>query len=139
MLIGEYNPTIDQKGRLNFPAKLREELGEKFIITRGMDNCLNVYSKEEWTVLEEGIKSLPRSKRRDLERFFFSGAYEAIPDKQGRLIIPTVLREYASLNKKVVIVGALSHVEIWDEGKWSSEFKKLSPVSIQKTMDELDF
>lgn len=139
MLIGEYKPTIDQKGRLNFPAKLREALGRQFIITRGLDNCLNAYSEKEWKALEEGIKSLPRSKRRGLERFFFAGAYEASPDKQGRVCIPSNLREYAGIEKNAVVVGASDHVEIWDEGKWKEQFNSLSPESIQNTMDDLNF
>ena len=139
MLIGEYSHTIDIKGRLNFPVKLRESLGESFIITRGFDHCLNVYSLTEWNCLEQSIKNLPRNKRRDIERFFFSGAFEAVPDKQGRVVITENLREYAMLDKNVVITGASDHVEIWDEALWNKEFKNLSPESIAQVMDELDF
>lgn len=139
MLIGEYNHTIDAKGRLNFPAKMREVLGESFIVTRGLDHCLNVYSLEEWSKLEQSIGELPRNKRRDIERFFFSGAVEVIPDRQGRIVISANLREYAKLDKNIVVVGASDHAEIWDENIWKQEFDKLSPESVAKIMDELDF
>lgn len=139
MLIGEYNHSIDIKGRLNFPAKLREDLGDRFIITRGLDNCINVYSIEEWKTLEENIQTLPRSKRRNLERFFFAGAVEVIPDKQGRIVIPNTLRTYANLEKNVTITGVSDHVEIWDQTAWENSFNTLSPELIAQTMDELGF
>ena len=139
MLIGEYNHTIDAKGRLNFPAKMREVLGESFVVTRGLDHCLNVYSLMEWTKLEQSIGELPRNKRRDIERFFFSGAVEVVPDRQGRIVISANLREYAKFDKNIVVVGASDHAEIWDEAIWKQEFDKLSPESVAKIMDELDF
>lgn len=139
MLIGEYNHTIDAKGRLNFPAKMREVLGESFIVTRGLDHCLNVYSLIEWSKLEQSIGELPRNKRRDIERFFFSGAVEVVPDRQGRIVISANLREYAKFDKNIVVVGASDHAEIWDEAIWKQEFDKLSPESVAKIMDELDF
>lgn len=139
MLIGEYRPSIDVKGRLNFPSKLREALGETFIVTRGLDRCLNVYSLEEWESLEEGIKNLPRSKRRSLERFFFAGAVDVTPDKQGRIVVPTPLREYAGIDKNVVVVGVSDHAEIWDEATWKKEFEELSADAVADTMDELGF
>lgn len=139
MLIGEFNHTIDVKGRLNFPSKLRDDLGDSFIMTRGLDRCLNVYSLEEWKDLESSIKTLPRSKRRNLERFFFAGACEAIPDKQGRIVVPQTLREYASLEKEVVITGSSDHAEIWNKELWTKEFEEMSPESVAQLMDELDF
>lgn len=139
MLIGEYYHTIDAKGRINFPAKLRESLGLRFIITRGMDNCLCVYPMEEWTQLKESIIKQPRSKRRNLERFFFSGAVEANPDKQGRISVPPNLREFASLEKDVVVAGASDRVEIWDKQAWEKTLEKCSPELIEEIMEELDF
>ncbi len=139
VLIGEYSHTVDAKGRLNFPAKLREELGDRFIITRGLDHCLNVYSLSEWQELEAGMKTLPRSKRRSLERFFFAGAAEVVSDKQGRIVIPPALRQYATLDKNVVVVGAGAHAEIWDETLWRKEFSELSSESISEMMEELGF
>ena len=119
MLIGEYQHSLDTKGRVNFPAKLREDLGESFILSKGLgDECLFVYSEEEWNKLTEKLNSLPLSKARALQRFLFAGATQVQPDKQGRILLPPVLREYANLTKDVVLVGVLSRVEIWDKDRW---------------------
>ncbi len=139
MLIGEYSHTVDTKGRINFPSKLRDDLGDSFIVTRGLDNCLYVYSMEEWLELEKSIKQLPRAKRRDLEHFFFAGASEVQPDKQGRIGIVPKLREYAGIDKNVVVVGASDHVEIWDSAAWESVSSGISAEAIADTMDELGF
>lgn len=139
MLIGEYSHTVDTKGRINFPSKLRDDLGDSFIVTRGLDNCLYVYSMEEWFELEKSIKQLPRAKRRDLEHFFFAGASEVQPDKQGRIGIVPKLREYAGIDKNVVVVGASDHVEIWDSAAWESVSSSISAEAIADTMDELGF
>ncbi|EEG29204.1 protein MraZ [[Clostridium] methylpentosum DSM 5476] len=139
MLIGEYSHTVDTKGRINFPSKLRDDLGDSFIVTRGLDNCLYVYSMEEWLELEKSIKQLPRAKRRDLEHFFFAGASEVQPDKQGRIGIVPKLREYAGIDKNVVVVGASDHVEIWDSAAWESVSSSISAEAIADTMDELGF
>ena len=139
MLIGEYSHTVDTKGRINFPSKLRDDLGDSFIVTRGLDNCLYVYSMEEWLELEKSIKQLPRAKRRDLEHFFFAGASEVQPDKQGRIGIVPKLREYAGIDKNVVVVGASDHVEIWDSAAWESVSSSISAEAIADTMAELGF
>ena len=94
---------------------------------------------EEWENLTESIKSLPRSKRRNMERFFFAGAIEAQPDKQGRIIVSQNLREYASLEKNVVVVGASDRVEIWDQQAWQQSFEECTPEAIEEIMDELGF
>ena len=139
MLIGEYQHTLDPKGRVNFPARLRESLGSTFIITKGLDNCLYVYSMEEWKVLEDKIRALPMSKSRNLQRFFFAGAAEAEPDKQGRVLIPAHLREYAGLAKDVTVIGASVRAEIWDSERYQSSCEELTSDSIAESMDELGF
>ena len=139
MLIGEYQHTLDPKGRVNFPARLRESLGSTFIITKGLDNCLYVYSMEEWKVLEDKIRALPMSKSRNLQRFFFAGAAEAEPDKQGRVLIPAHLREYAGLTKDVTVIGASVWAEIWDSERYQSSCEELTSDSIAESMDELGF
>ena len=139
MLIGEYQHTLDPKGRVNFPARLRESLGSTFIITKGLDNCLYVYSMEEWKVLEDKIRALPMSKSRNLQRFFFAGAAEAEPDKQGRVLIPAHLREYAGLTKDVTVIGASVRAEIWDSERYPSSCEELTSDSIAESMDELGF
>ena len=139
MLIGEYQHTLDPKGRVNFPARLRESLGSTFIITKGLDNCLYVYSMEEWKVLEDKIRALPMSKSRNLQRFFFAGAAEAEPDKQGRVLIPAHLREYAVLTKYLTVIGASVRAEIWDSERYQSSCEELTSDSIAESMDELGF
>ncbi|MEG0570689.1 MAG: division/cell wall cluster transcriptional repressor MraZ [Oscillospiraceae bacterium] len=140
MLIGEYEYSIDVKGRINFPVKLREDVGSRFIIAKGLgDNCLFVYSFEEWKNTEQKIKSLPLSKARNMQRFFFASACEVEPDKQGRIVIPANLREYANLQKDVMIIGASSHCEIWSLENWNNICKELSTQTIAEAMEELGF
>lgn len=121
MLIGEYEHSLDAKGRLILPAKIRETLGEKFIMTKGLDGCLFGFSQEEWSNFEEKLKNLPLTNKnaRDFVRFFLSGAVEAEVDKQGRFLIPANLREYATLSKETVITGVGTRIEIWDKEKWT--------------------
>lgn len=120
MFMGEYLHTIDSKGRLIIPAKFREALGEKFIVTKGLDNCLFIYPMEEWKNFQDKLKKLPVSQAnaRAFVRFFFSGAAECELDKQGRILLPANLREYAALEKDVVVVGVMSRVEIWNHARW---------------------
>ena len=139
VLIGEYSHDVDVKGRMNFPVRLREDLGESFILTKGLDNCLFVYSKEEWAVLEGKIKEMPMSKGRVLQRFFFSGACEVEPDKQGRILIPASLREYAGLERDVMVIGASNRAEIWDKSAWEGMCGQITPDALEQAMDELGF
>ena len=122
MLIGEYEHSLDAKGRLIMPSKLREDIGEKFIITKGLDGCLFGFSKQEWTNFEEKLKTLPLTNKnaRDFVRFFLSGATECEIDKQGRFLIVANLRQYASMEKEVVIIGVGTRIEIWNKQKWDS-------------------
>jgi MraZ protein len=121
MFMGEYLHTIDGKGRLIVPAKFREALGEKFIATKGLDHCLFIYPAEEWKELEQKLRALPFTQpdARAFVRFFFSGATECELDKQGRILLPANLREYAQLDKDVVLVGVSSRVEIWSQALWT--------------------
>lgn len=139
MLIGEYLHTLDNKGRVNFPARLREPLGENFIITKGLDNCLFVYPLDEWRVLEEKIRQLPMSKSRGLQRFLFAGAIEVETDKTGRVIIPANLREYAGLTKDVMIIGASVRAEIWDADRYNQSCEELTSDMVAAAMDDLGF
>ncbi len=120
MLIGEYEHSLDVKGRLIMPAKLREDIGEKFIITKGLDGCLFGFSQNEWTNFEEKLKTLPLTNKnaRDFVRFFLSGATECEIDKQGRFLIASNLREYANMEKDVAIIGVGTRLEIWNREKW---------------------
>ena len=120
MFMGEYNHTIDAKGRLIVPAKFREILGDNFIVTKGLDGCLFVYPNDEWTRFEEKLKSLPLTNKnaRQFTRFFLAGAAACEVDTQGRILLPQVLREFASLEKDVVLVGVASRIEIWSRERW---------------------
>ncbi|KPU44045.1 protein MraZ [Oxobacter pfennigii] len=120
MFIGEYQHTMDPKNRIFIPSKFRDDLGERFIITKGLDNCLYAYTVEEWANLEEKLKNLPLSSKdaRAFARFFFSGAADCVPDKQGRVIIPNNLIEYAQIDKEVVLIGVSTRFEIWSKEKW---------------------
>ena len=120
MFMGEYNHSVDAKGRLIVPAKFREQLGEEFVVTNGLDGCLFVYPQEEWKHIEDKFREVPLTTKdaRKFSRFFFAGAASCEIDKQGRILIPGVLREYAGLEKDVVLVGVLSRIEIWDKHKW---------------------
>ncbi len=121
MFTGEYQHTVDEKGRFIMPAKYRETLGEQFMITKGLDNCLFVYSQSEWKTLEEKLKNLPFTNRdaRAFARFFFSGAMECETDKQGRILISGNLREYAKITKDVNIIGVGTRIEIWSKEIWA--------------------
>ena len=120
MFMGEYQHSLDEKGRIIIPAKFREDLGEKFIVTRGLDSCLFVYPLCQWRILEEKIKELPtaHADTRAFVRMFFSGAVEAELDKQGRVVIPQQLRDHAKIERDVFVIGVSTKVEIWDKVTW---------------------
>ena len=120
MFMGEYNHTIDAKGRMIVPSKFREQLGNEFVVTKGLDGCLFVYPNEEWHNIEEKFRNVPLTTKdaRKFSRFFFAGAATCELDKQGRILIPPVLREFADLQKDVVSVGVLSRIEIWSKDNW---------------------
>jgi MraZ protein len=126
MFMGEYHHSIDTKGRLIVPSKFREELGDMFIITRGLDQCLFGYPMSEWSLIEEKLKGLPLTKKdaRAFTRFFFSGATESELDKQGRINIPTPLLQYAKLEKECVILGVSNRIEIWSKQIWEDYFSQ---------------
>ena len=122
LFIGEYQHSLDSKNRIIVPAKLREGLGNKFVITKGLDGCLYAYPLEEWKILEDKVKTLPLTNKdaRTFVRFFFSGACEVELDKQFRGLIPQNLKEYAKIEKDIVSIGVLSRVEIWSKEMWEN-------------------
>lgn len=141
MLIGEYEHSLDAKGRLIMPAKLREDMGEKFILTTGLDGCLFGFSMSEWEKFEDKLKALPITNKnaRNFVRFFLSGATECELDKQGRFLIAGKLREVASLDKDVTIIGTGTRIEIWNKEKWEDHISEenLSIEEIEQNMQEL--
>jgi MraZ protein len=126
MFMGEYHHSIDNKGRMIVPSKFRDELGEMFIITRGLDQCLFGYPISEWALIEEKLKGLPLTKKdaRAFTRFFFSGATESELDKQGRVNIPAPLLQYAKLEKECVVLGVSNRIEIWSKQIWEDYFSQ---------------
>ena len=141
MFIGEYQHSIDAKGRIIVPARFRDELGYKFVMTKGLDGCLFIYSSDEWKSLEGKLRTLPFTSKdaRSFIRFFFSGAIECEIDKQGRILVPPNLRAYASLDKDVVIIGVSTRVEVWSKQKWEkySGDENISADDIAEKMSQL--
>ena len=141
MLMGEYIHTVDTKGRVILPSDFREELGESFVITKGLDNCLFVYAQEEWNALSAKLKQLPMAKAeaRAFVRFFFSGARMLECDRQGRFLIPGNLRSYAMLEKDVVLIGVSNRIEVWSKAEWTKYNDEISPsvTKIAETLAEL--
>ena len=128
MFMGEYHHTIDEKGRIIIPSKFREDLGEKFIITRGIENCLFVYSLSSWEKITNKLEALPFTKKdaRQFVRFFLSGATTAEFDKQGRVNVTSPLVSYANLQKDCVVIGTGDRLEIWSEENWNAFFESAS-------------
>jgi MraZ protein len=122
MFIGEFTHNVDDKGRVTIPARYREELEEGAYVTRGLDGCLVLYPEPEWKALTEKVKALPMTDRRarDFRRFFFGSAVDVAPDRQGRILLPSYLREYASLGSEVTVVGMDTYVEIWNPETWQT-------------------
>ena len=138
MFTGEYNHTIDPKGRLIVPAKFREELGETFMITNGNDGCLNIYPQKAWEAFLEKLQLLTNTeKKRKIVRSFVSKANSVELDKQGRILIPTALRGYAGLEKDVVLAGAIDKIEVWDKKRWDDETDTDDIDAITESLAEL--
>ena len=141
LFIGEYEHSVDAKGRVIMPVKLREDIGEKFIVTKGLDGCLFAYSQTEWNNFEGKLKTLPLTNKnaRDFVRFFLSGAVECEIDKQGRFLIPGNLREYAVLEKEIIIIGVGTRIEIWNKEEWKkySSDENISADEIAENMTML--
>lgn len=141
MFIGEYNHSVDTKGRMNVPAKFREDLGERFYMTKGLDNCLFMFPEAEWRVFEEKLKTLPLTNRnaRAFVRLFFAGATECTLDKQGRVNIPQTLRDHGQITKEVIVIGVGTRVELWSESNWTeyNDPDNISYDDIAEQMAEL--
>lgn len=140
LLIGEYEHSLDAKGRVIMPAKLREDMGEKFILTKGLDGCLFGFSQNEWANFEEKLKTLPLTNKnaRDFVRFFLSGATECEMDKQGRFLVASNLREYAGMDKEIVVIGVGNRIEIWNKEKWTVH-NSAENISADEIAEKMDF
>lgn len=142
MFMGEYRHSIDEKGRLIIPAKFRELLGDCFVVTKGLDNCLFIYPNHEWQAFEEKLKALPIANKgaRKFSRFFLAGASPCSFDKQGRILLPPNLREFACIEKEVVLIGVSSRIEIWSKDYWdtyNNEDDDLNMEDIAEQMADL--
>lgn len=141
MLYGGYDHTIDKKGRIAIPAKLRDAFGQSFMICRGIygKNCICVYPTEQWEKLVEKIGNLPSAKSSVVKRYLYEGAFEVEFDTQGRILIPQSLREFASLETDAHIIGVDTNLEIWNKELWQKENSEYTAESIAAIVNELDF
>ena len=142
MFYGEYSHAIDNKGRLILPSRIREvaqaHFVEKFFVTRGLDTCLFMFAEEEWRAVEQKFKtmSFTRQDARRFNRLYFSGAVEVVPDKQGRILIPAYLKEFAGIRRDVIILGVSNRIEIWDKTRWQ-EFYNANLGQFEATAEKL--
>ena len=138
-MVGEYQHTLDAKGRLAVPARLRAELGEAFYVTLSMDRCLSAYSAESWQQFLDKVNAMPYVKQRKM-RPLFAFAARCEVDAQGRILLPQNLREYAHLEKDVTVVGCNNHAELWDSAAWQElHVQEMTPENIAAVMEELEF
>lgn len=139
MLQGEYRHTLDVKGRFFFPAQMKEDIGEKPTICRGIGNYLWVFSEKDWKTFTDKIVALPYTDSVKMRHFFIARSQEAPIDAQGRVVIPQFMREYAALQKNIVVVGSLDRVEIWDEARWNEETDGINANEIMDIMERYNF
>ncbi len=139
MFSGEYQHNMDPKGRVTVPSKFREDLGDKFYVCKGLDGCLFVLSQEQWDKLVEKVSAMPLAQGKGIQRYFFSGAAEVEPDKQGRILIPPSLRAHAGLQKDVTVIGAATRAEIWDTQRWMEYNAGQTEEDLQASMNLLSF
>lgn len=141
MFLGEFEHSIDSKGRLTIPAKFKEQLAGGIVITRGLDGCLWAFSREEWQKVSERITNLPmaNTEARRFTRFMFSSASESIPDRNGRVIIPQNLLQHANIDREVVVAGVMNKIEIWNPERWQEEQSKVTedPESLAAQLADL--
>ena len=140
MFIGEYQHSLDDKGRVTVPSKYRDQLGEAFILTKGLDGCLFIYTQDEWRNFEQKLKNLPLTNMnaRKFVRFFLSGAVECATDKQGRILIPNTLRAYSHIEKDIVFIGMSNRIEVWSLENWQAyNDMDIDVEAIASQMEEL--
>ena len=138
MFVGEYQHTLDPKGRLILPAKFREALSDGLVMTKGFENCIFIFSRAEWPKVEDKLRALALLKKqaRMLSRFFFSGTSEEVPDKQGRVMVPQNLRDHAELEKEIVVIGVANRLEVWSKANWE-RYNAAAKDSYEETAEEL--
>lgn len=137
MLMGEYQHNMDAKGRVTIPSKYREELGETFYVSKGLDGCLTLYSEARWQERVERINACPEAQVKNIRRFVFATTEQVTPDKQGRILISPVLRAHAGLTKDVTVIGAGLTAEIWDTERWQKYNEEINSADIEADMAAL--
>ena len=139
MFFGEYRHTLDTKGRIFLPAKLRDELGEKFWVCKGIGKCLQIFTDEAWNDFCTRLSTLATAESRHIQLYFYSGANETTLDAQGRIALSSTLRDFAGLEKNVVIIGNRTHLEIWSEAEWEAEQSRLDSEAITASLLAMGF
>lgn len=139
MLSGTYQNQIDEKGRLNFPAKMRTEMGDSFVITRWLDSCIVAFPKKKWEKISDILSGLPMVKSREVQRFLLAKAEEVSVDKQGRILLSSSLRSHASIDKEIVIIGVGTYAEIWDRATFDKANAQIDIEKLEEVMQSLDF
>jgi MraZ protein len=139
MFIGEYRHNIDSKGRLFIPAKFREKIGEEFVFSRGLDKCVCIYPVEEWERFTAKLEELSFARDRHIRRFFFSGASDGTIDSQGRVTLSQIYREFAAIEKEVVIVGNSTHLELWSAAEWDNEQENIGNEDVAQKLETIGF
>ena len=139
MFMGEFNHTIDAKGRMIIPSRFRFELGEKFVLTKGLDGCLTLYPRADWDEFQQKLSAMPLTNKnaRTLIRFFVAGATECELDRQGRILVPQTLREFAGLDKDVVLAGSINKIEVWAKERWSENSNYEDMDAIAEGLEEI--
>lgn len=139
MLIGSYNYAIDEKGRLNFPAKFRDDMGDTFTVARWLDGSVVAFPQKQWESMAASLLSTGFTKARDAKLNLFASAAAVQLDKQGRILLPPALREYAHLEKEVTIIGVGDHAELWDTQLWRKRSENMTPENLAGALEELEF
>lgn len=142
-LKGEYNHSVDAKGRMTVPSKLKEQLGLSFVVTKGLDGCLSAYPNDEWEIFDNKLRTLPKTNEaaRQLVRFFVGSASDCEVDNQGRILLPATLRTFAGISKEVVVVGVGERAEIWSKEKWDAmnNAEEIDYNALAKGIEDLGF
>jgi MraZ protein len=139
VFLGEYSHTLDSKNRLTLPSRLREEMGDRAVLVKSIDNCVSVYNTEAWAAYTAKLDALPGTEARVLKRFIYSSAFEAELDSQGRILIPANLCQYAGLEKNIKVIGAGDHVELWSESLWDENQQTIDTAAMEALMIKLGF
>ena len=139
MFLGEYSHNLDTKKRISLPSKLRDELGERVVMTKNVDKCISLYPYDRWVAYTQRLEALPETETRMVKRFLFSAAVDTTVDGSGRILVSPILCEYAGINKSVKVIGVGDHIEIWDEERWNGELTSENTSEITDLLIKLGF